>query len=177
MNTKDSCAIVGVHTQAAVNRLKEYLLTTIYSGANVEYRSDMLFVIFEDGTQPSDELIDEVRKLFYWTDKLKVPHIDGFVHYYEMTNTLLINLVHYDEICRVCEKLKSFGVDLKGFDLSFKEYTFTYDVHGRSPLRYPELLEIEQIVKPEEKEILQHLSVFRMDVFYTITIKHHSWNR
>ena len=175
MNTKDSMVIVSVHTMAAIERLRNYLLTTNCSNANVEYRRDMLFVEFAEGTYPTDELIQEARKIFYWTDKFKVPHIDGFVHYYDMTNSLLINLVHYEEICKICEKLKSFGAELKGFDLNFHEYTFTYDVPGRRNLLYPELLELEQIVEPMEKEALDHLSVFKMDEFYTLTIKHSSW--
>ena len=174
MNTKDSM-IVSVHTEAAINRLKEYLLTTIFSGATVELKDDMLFVIFAEGTTPTADFIEEVRKIFYWTDRITVPHIDGFVHYYDMNNSLLVNLVHYEEICQIFEKLESFGAELKSIDISFHEYMFTYDVPGRSNLSYHELLEIERIIEPSEKEFLDHLSVFRMDVFYTLTIKHVSW--
>ncbi len=174
MNTKDSM-VVSVYTQAAIDRFKEYLLSTPVNTASVELRSDMLFVEFQDGSHPTHEVIQEAKRIFYWTDKLTVPHIDGFVHYYSNNNTLLINLVHYEEICKICEKLKKFGATLKGFDLNFHEYTFTYDVHGRSNLRYDELLEIEQIIEPNEAEKLKHLSVFRMDEFYTLTIKHGSW--
>lgn len=174
MNTKDSM-IVSVHTEAAINRLKEYLLTTIFSSANVELKNDTLFVEFAEGVHPTAEFIEEVRKIFYWTDQLTVHNIDGLVHYYDMNNSLLINLVHYEKICQIGEKLKSFGAELKGFDISFHEYMFTYDVPGRSNLRYHELLEIERIIAPSQKETLDHLSVFRMDVFYTLTIKHVSW--
>lgn len=174
MHTNDSM-VVSVYTQAAIERFKEYLLSTPVSGANIELKSDMLFVEFKDGIAPTDDVIQEARKIFYWTNSLTVPHIDGFVHYYAMSNTMLINLVHYEEICKICEKLKEFGAALKGFDLNFHEYTFTYDLPGRSNLRYAELLEIEQIIEPLETERLEHLTVFRMDKFYTLTVKHVSW--
>lgn len=174
MNTKESM-VVSVHTQAAIDRLKDYLLSTSLTSANVSVKNDMLFVEFADGTCPTEENVREARKIFYWTDELTVPHIDGFVHYYDTNNTLLINLVHYEEICKICEKLKSFGAVVKGFDLNFHEYTFTYDVPGRSSLNYSELMEIEQIIDPKEDKDLEHLSVFRMDCFYTLTIKHVSW--
>lgn len=176
MNTNNSNVIVGIHTEAAINRFKDYLLTTALKNANVELKSDMLFVEFEDGTRPSDEVIRIAREIFYWINELSVPHIDGLVHYYDLTNTLLINLVHYEEICKICEKLKSFSVKLTSFDLSFHEYCFAYDVTGRSNLDYYELLEIEQIVEPSEKEALDHISVFRMDEDYTLHIKHSAWS-
>ena len=175
MNTSNSNMIVGIHTEAAINRFKEYLLTTALKNANVELKSDMLFVEFEDGTRPTDEVIHTAREIFYWTDQISVPHIDGLVHYYELTNTILINLVHYEEICTICEKLKTFNVELKGFDLSFHEYSFKYNVIGRSSLNYYELLEIEKIVEPSENEALDHISVFRMDEDYSLNIKHASW--
>ena len=174
MNTKDSMVLSG-YTEAAINRLKDYLLSTPANNANIELKGDMLFVEFKDNARPTHEIIKMARQIFYWTDTLLVPHIDGFVHYYSETNTMLINLVHYEEICRICEKLKSFGAKLKGFDLNFHEYTFTYDVPGRCSFRYDELMEIEQIIDPKETESLEHLSVFRMDKFYTLTIKHVSW--
>lgn len=175
MNTKDTLVVSGIHTQAAIDRLKEYLLSANLNSANVCVKSDMLFVEFAGGPCPTEADIYEVRKIFYWIDELTVPHIDGFVHYYDQNNTLLVNLVHYEEVCKICEKLKGFGAVLKGFDLNFHEYTFTYDVPGRSNLNYPELLEIEQIIEPTETESLEHLSVFRMGKFYTLTIKHVSW--
>lgn len=175
MNTHNSSVIVDALTMAAINRLKESLLSFDYKNANVEVKSDMLFVVFEEGTQPSDEFIKKVGEIFYWTDTLNVPHIDGLVHYYDITNTLLINLVHYEEICRICKKLNSFGVTLEGFDISFHEYTFTYSIPGRSNLQFNELMEIEQIVAPNETEDLEHLSVFRMNTIFTLTIKHVSW--
>lgn len=174
MNTKDSM-VLSSYTEAAIKRLKEYLLSTPASNANIELKGDMLFVEFKDESRPTQEIIKMARQIFYWTDTLTVHHIDGFVHYYTETNAMLINLVHYEEISTICEKLKSFGAHLKGFDLNFHEYTFTYDVPGRSNLRYDELMEIEQIIDPKETECLEHLSVFRMDKFYTLTIKHVSW--
>lgn len=174
MNTKDSMVVSG-YTQAAIERLKDFLLSTPSHRANIELKDDMLFVEFKDGIQPSTEVIEEARKIFFWTDVVIVPHIDGFVHHYTSTNTMMINLIHYDEICRIREKLSSFGAVLKGFDLSFHEYTFTYDVPGRSNLNFCELMEIEQIVDPKETESPDHLSVFRMGGFYTLTIKHISW--
>lgn len=174
MNAKDSM-VLSNFTVAAIERLKEDLLSTPANNANIELKGDMLFVEFNDESRPTDEIIQMVRQIFYWTDTLLVPHIDGFVHYYTEINTMLINLVHYEEICKICEKLKSFGAALKGFDLNFHEYTFTFDVPGRSNLRYDELMEIEQIIDPNETECLEHLSVFRMDKFYTLTIKHVSW--
>lgn len=174
MNTKDSM-VVSVYTQAAIERLKDFLLSTPSHRANIELKGDMLFVEFKDGIQPTDEVIQEARKIFYWTDTVAIPHIDGFVHHYSSNNTTMINLVHYEEICKICEKLKSFGAVLKGFDLNFHEYTFTYDIPGRSNLNYSELMEIEQIVEPKETESPEHLSVFRMGKFYTLTIKHVSW--
>ena len=174
MNTKDSM-IVSVLTEATINRLKEYLLTTPLKEANMELKDDMLFIQFEEGTKPTAEFIENVRRIFYWTDKVSVPHIDGFVHYYDLTNSLLVNLVHYEEICKICEKLKNFGAELKSFDISFHEYSFAYDLPGRSSLSYYELLEIEKIIDPSSKEALDHLSVFRMDTSYSLTIKHVSW--
>ena len=174
MNTKESM-VVSVYTQAAIDRFKEYLLSTPLNNASVELRNDMLFVEFNDEIQPSQEVINKAREIFYWADELIIPHVDGFVHYYSANSTLLVNLVHYEESCRICEQLKSFGAKLKGFDLNFHEYTFTYDVPGRSNLCFAELMEIEQIVEPNETESTEHLSVFRMDKFYTLTVKHVSW--
>lgn len=174
MHTEESM-MVGVYADAAIRRLKEYLLTTTARNASIELRGDLLYVAFEDEYSPSTEIIEKARQIFYWSDTLTVPHIDGFVHYYPETNAMLINLVHYEEINKICDKLKSFGAELKGFDLNFHEYTFTYDVPGRSNLSYAELLEIEQIINPKETEELEHLSVFRMDKFYTLTVKHVSW--
>jgi len=175
MNTKNSNMIVGIHTEAAINRLKDYLLTTALKNANVELKNDMLFVEFESETRPTDETIRMAQEIFYWIDSISVPHIDGLVHYYDLTNTLLINLVHYEEICAICEKLKSFSVKLTSFDINFHEYCFTYDIIGRSNLNYHELLEIEKIVEPAQTEELAHLSVFRMNEEYSLTIKHASW--
>ena len=177
MNTSNSTLIVGIHTEAAINRFKDYLLTTALKNANVELKSDMLFVEFEDGTRPSEDDIRLAKEIFYWTNQISVPHIDGLVHYYDVNNTLLINLVHYEEICKICELLKSYSVRLTGFDLSLHEYCFTYDVTGRSNLNYYELLEIEKIVEPSSEETLDHLSVFRMDEDYSLTIKHAFWRR
>ncbi len=174
MNTKDSM-VVSVYTQAAIERLKDFLLSTHSHRANIELKGDMLFVEFQDGIQPTDQVIEKARQIFYWTDAIVVPHIEGFVHHYSSNNTTMINLVHYEEICKIKEKLSSFGAVLKAFDLNFHEYTFTYDVPGRSNLNFSELMEIEQIVEPKETESPDHLSVFRMGEFYTLTIKHVSW--
>lgn len=176
MNTKDSMVVSG-YTQAAIERLKDFLLSTPSHRANIELKSDMLFVEFQNGIQPTDEVIQEARKIFFWTDTVDIPHIDGFVHHYSSNNTTMINLIHYEEICKIKEKLISFGADIKGFDISFHEYTFTFDVPGRSNLNYDELMEIEQIIEPKETESPEHLSVFRMGGFYTLTIKHVSWRR
>ena len=164
--------VVGVHTEAAINRLKEYLLLTAAHNATLELRGDMLFVAFKDESSFTSEILETARKIFYWTDKLSIPHIDGFVHYYSETGTLVINLVHYEEIAKIYEKLESFKTVVTDFDQNFHEYTFTYDVPNRSNLRYDELLEIEQIINHKEPESLEHLSVFRMGKFYTLTIKH-----
>ena len=173
--TTDEKKVVGVYTEAAINRLKEYLLTTAAHNAVIELRNDLLFVSFKGDSSFTETILETARQIFYWTDKLTVPHIDGFVHYYPGTNSMLINLVHYEEIYAICEKLKGFGAKVTGFDLSFHEYTFTYDVPGRSNLCYDELMEIEQILEPKKTEALEHLSVFRMGQFYTLTIKHISW--
>lgn len=174
MNTKASMLSNG-HTQAAIARLKEYLLTTAESNADIELEGDMLYVKFKNGNAPTSEIIQKVRDIFFWTDTLTIPNIDGFVHYYPSYSSLLINLVYYEEISSVFKKLQELGTDVKSFDLSFHEYTFTYDVLGRNNLVYDELLEIEQILAPEEKDNLNHLSVFRMGKFYTLTIKHDTW--
>lgn len=163
------------YTEAAIERLKEYLLTTPESNANIELKSDMLYVKFNNEEGPGAEIIQMARKIFYWADTLAIPHIDGFVHYYSSNNAMLVNLVHYEEISAIYEMLKGFGAELVGFDLNFHEYTFTYDVPGRSNLCYDELMEIEHILEPNENEFPEHLSVFRMGKFYTMTIKHDSW--
>lgn len=173
--TTNETKVVGVRTKAAIKRLEDYLLTTAAYNAVIELRSDLLFVSFQEESSFTETILEKARQIFYWTDKLTVPHIDGFVHYYPATNTMLINLVHYEEICNICEKLNGFSAKVTGFDLNFHEYTFTYDVPGRSNLSYSELLEIEQIINPKETEELEHLSVFRMGQFYTLTIKHISW--
>ena len=174
MNTKDSMVVSG-YTQAAIERLKDFLLSTNSHRANIELRGDMLFVEFQDGIQPTTEVVQEIRKIFYWTDSVEIPHIDGFVHHYSSNNTTMINLVHYEEICKIKNKLSDFGAVLKGFDLNFHEYTFTYDVPGRSNLNFSELIKIEQIIDPKENTCTDHISVFRMGAFYTLTIKHDSW--
>ena len=175
MNTNNSMERCGAHAQTAIARLKDYLQTTSESNADIELTQNMLYVKFHNEEGPSAEIIQQARQIFYWADKLEIPHIDGFVHYYSSTNALLINLVHYEEICEILAKLQAFGAELQGFDISFHEYTFTYDVPNRSNLDYGELLEIEQIIEPTETEDLKHLSVFRMGKFYSMTIKHTSW--
>ena len=174
MNTKASMLSNG-HTQAAIARLKEYLLTTAESNADIELENDMLYIKFKNGLPPTATLIQRVREIFFWTDSITIPNIDGLVHYYPSCSSLLVNLVYYDEISAIFQKLQELGTDVKDFDLNFHEYTFTYDVIGRNNLVYDELLEIEQILAPEEKEALNHISVFRMGKFYTLTIKQDTW--
>ncbi|MBR3614435.1 MAG: hypothetical protein IKL55_04590 [Clostridia bacterium] len=164
--------IVSTYTQAAINQFEEYLRSTDFNSANISHQRDTLLVEFPEGTKPSPEFIQKVGNIFYWSNELSNSHLDGAIHYYDFTNSLLINLSFYEEICQVCEKLKSFKIALTAFELGNSGYTFTYDIHGRSPLSYTELLEIEQIINPEEKEELKHLVVFRMDVYYTLTVKH-----
>ena len=100
MNTKDSM-VLGNYTEASIKRLKDYLLSTPSNDARIELKGDMLFVEFNNDSRPAQEIITMARQIFYWTDALTVPHIDSFVHYYTATNTMLINLVHYEEISKI----------------------------------------------------------------------------
>ena len=175
MNTKTSMSSTTSHVQAAIARLEEYLLTTSESNADIELENNMLYVKFKNGLAPTDEIVQRVREIFFWADTVSIPHIDGLVHYYPSCSSLLINLVYYDEISAVYEKLKGLGTIVKSFDLVFREYVFSYDVIGRNNLVYDELLEIEQLIAPAETEELKHISVFRMGKYYTLTIKHAIW--
>lgn len=171
MNTKDSL-IVAKYTQAAINRFEEYLNSiTDKENACVELRGDTLCVQFSNQFVPSEEDIARIRNIFFWTDTIFVPHIEGFVHYYPESGTLLVSLRHYELLVQVYEKLKELKVAVTSFDLSLSELTYNYRISGRSPLYYKELMEVHRILDPKEPEHLYLISVFRMGEEYSLTAK------
>lgn len=169
MNTHDNM-IVGVHTQARINRFKEYLLSAKLT-ASVTLQDDMLFVEFEDQNRPNDKQLQTIQDIFYWSDKIVVPSIDSLVHFYDHSNTLLVNLKNYEEIISVYFKLKGFRAIVKSFSCTSNDFSFDYDFSGRSPFNYAELIEFEKIVNPKETTSTKHISVFRITEFYSMTVK------
>lgn len=137
-------------TSVAINNLKNFLQSIGYADASIYIKSDMVYVEFPKKVELSAEQLEEIHNMFYWTKNLKVPYINGLVHFYEYTDTLLISVMLYDKIFKVHEYLNSKGIKLLEFDVCNHEFSFKYDANVDPDFNEEALSEIKQIVDPED---------------------------
>lgn len=137
------------HTQAAVELLKTTLSKYGVDNGCIQLIKDAIYIAPQMKGCLSEELLEEIRNVFYWTHCVFVEDIDGLVRFDADNNTVLVNLSNYEEIAGVRSKLVSYGTIIKKLERKGKEFSFDYDLNGHHPLDYEKLEEIRQIVNPE----------------------------
>lgn len=137
------------HTQAAVELLKTTLSKYGVDNGCIQLIKDAIYIAPQMKGCLSEELLEEIRNVFYWTHCVFVEDIDGLVRFDADNNTVLVNLSNYEEIAGVREKLVSYGTVIKKFAYKRKEFSYEYDLNGHPPLDYNKLEEVRAIVNPD----------------------------
>lgn len=136
------------HTQQAVELLKKTLSKYGVDNGCVQIIKDAIYIAPQMTERLSEELLGEIRDIFYWTHCVVVSDIDGLVRFDADNNTVLINLENYEEIAGVHEQLVSYGTVIKKLEHKHKEFSYEYDLNGHPPLDYEKLEDIRDIVNP-----------------------------
>lgn len=150
MTQRENLAVSETPTSIAVNSLKTYLHSLGHTDALIYIKDDMIYVEFPKKVTFSEEQINKVRELFYWTNTLSVPYISGLVHFYEYSDTLLVSVRFYDKISSVHEYLSAKGFKLLEFDICNYEFTFKFNYPGPNEFDKDILKEIKKIIDPED---------------------------
>lgn len=163
-------------TTMAINELTAYLQCIGHTDAIITLKDDMLYVEFPKKVDFSEEKLEAVGNIFYWTKTLAVPYISGLVHFYEYTDSLLISVRFYDKIFKVHEYLISKKINLLEFDVCVHEFSFKYecsDSENINEINEEILEEIKTIVDPEnEYRRTVFLDKFEsIDNCYTLSVK------
>lgn len=149
--TVNTLTTLPTATDAAIAELKHVLKSFGHTNINVFQKNDMLYVEFLEKPTLSEELLKKIKNIFYWTDSIKVPYIDGLVHFYEFSDSLLISLKFYEQIVAVRDFIISHGMQLMEFDICDAEFSFRYSWASRNCFNYEELQEVRKIVDPSEE--------------------------
>ena len=136
-------------TAAAIQRLESYLHSIGYGDANVHLETDMIYVEFMKVVQLKEEELKEIQNIFYWTNSISVPVINGLVHLYECRDVLLISVMAYDKISMIHDFIESKGLKILEFDVCNTEICFKYDWSGKDYLKENDLNEIRKVVDPD----------------------------
>ncbi len=150
MTPKETFVASETPTSIAINQLKEYLFSLGHTDAIIYVKDEMIYVEFPKKVSFSENELNTIRELFYWTNTLSVPYISGLVHFYEYSDTLLISVKFYDKISSVHDYLTSKGFKLVEFDVCNYEFTFKFKTADPSEFNEDILKEIKQIVDPED---------------------------
>ena len=150
MTQRENSVVSETPTSIAITHLKAYLHSLGHTDSTIYVKDDMIYVEFPKKVTFSEDSLNKVRELFYWTDTLSVPYITGLVHFYEYSDTLLISVKFYDKISSVHDYLNAKGFKLLEFDVCNYEFTFKFSTSDTNEFNEDILNEIKKIVDPED---------------------------
>lgn len=160
-------------TTAAINSLRDYLTSIGHADANIYLKQNMVYVEFPKKVELTSEQFEKIGSIFYWTDSLHVPYINGLVHFYEFADTLLISVNFYDKIFMVHEYMISKKVKLLEFDVCNFEFSFKYDCSMQEDFNEEALKDIKELVDPkdEQRRAVALYEIKNMEHCFTMSVR------